>query len=216
MSRLLLSAALSASLLFASIAALAQTDDGSSGTASPGAGDFFQQGMGLLGGLPFGNMFNTSGVSAPSINVGSGSSSTGASIPGAITSLFNSLPGTFDLTPAGTGASSTQNLFSSLFGALPSVSPGASDALSGLGSTSQTLSLQALNMAQSFSSSLQNIFAPQTSTDGSGASNQTNTQNNLTSLMPVSALQGSASSANTTSNNGVVLSIGAVNFNFGQ
>jgi hypothetical protein len=34
--------------------------------------------------------------------------------------------------------------------------------------------------------------------------------------MPVSALQGSASSANTTSNNGVVLSIGAVNFNFGQ
>ncbi len=218
MSRILLSAVMFASLLLAGVSAHAQADDDSATPADSSASSTdnpFLVGMGLLGNMPFGNMFNTSGVSAPSITIGSGSSSTGDSMPGAITSLFSSLPSSLDLTPAATDTSSTQSLFSLLFGGLPSTS-GTSDSSTGLGSTSQSLSMQALNMAQSFSSSLQNIFAPQTSGDGSGASNQTNSQFNLTSLMPVSALQGSAASANTNSNNGAVFSVGAMNFNFGQ
>jgi len=172
-----------------------------------------QDALGLLGGLN-----NVSGVSAPSIAIGSGASSTSSSLSGFVSSLFNPGSSLVDLTSTQANTGSLGSLFESLFGSLASAVPsGTSGSTSGsTPSLSQLFSQQNLNLAPSFSSSIQNILAPLASgTSGQDwAGLQTSVQNNLSALQPVTALQGSASSMNTTTNNGFTLSISGFSFNF--
>jgi len=175
-----------------------------------------QDALGLLGGLSLGGLNNVSGVSAPSIAIGSGASSTSSSLSGFVSSLFNPGSSLLNLTSAQANTGSLGSLFESLFGTLASAVP--SGTSGSTPSLSQLFSQQNLNLAPSFSSSIQNILAPL----ASGASGQdwaglqTSVQNNLSALQPVTALQGSASSMNTTTNNGFTLSISGFSFNFGN
>jgi len=175
-----------------------------------------QDALGLLGGISLGGLNNASGVSAPSIAIGSGASSTSSSLSGFVSSLFNPGSSLLNLTSTQANAGSLGSLFESLFGTLASAVP--SGASGSTPSLSQLFSQQNLNLAPSFSSSIQNILAPLAS-GSSGqdwAGLQTSVQNNLSALQPVTALQGSASSLNTTTNNGFTLSISGFSFNFGD
>lgn len=179
-----------------------------------------QNALGLLGGISLGGLTNVSGVSAPSIAIGSGATSNASSLSGFVSSLFNPGSSLVDLTSTQANTGSLGSLFESLFGTLASAAPsGTSGSTSGsTPSLSQLFSQQNLNLAPSFSSSIQNILSPL----ASGASGQdwaglqTSVQNNLSALQPVTALQGSASSVNTTTNNGFTLSISGFSFNFGD
>jgi hypothetical protein len=203
MSRLLVFMTLLLTLSLTNIQAHAQSDALSDGI------DPLQSLFGLIGGSPQGGLNNVSGVSAPSIAIGSGATSNANSLSGFLSSLFNPTSSTLNLSGLSSGQKSLAGLFESLFGALPGSLP------SGASSLSQGVTLQSLNMAQSFSSSVQNILAPMTSgQDGAGL--QTSTQNNLSATQPITALQGVASSLNTTTNNGLTLSLSGFNFNFGQ
>lgn len=203
MSRLLVFLTLLLTLSLASVEVHAQSDASSDGS------DPLQSLFGLVGGSPQGGLSNVSGVSAPSIAIGSGATSTANSLSGFVSSLFNPAASTLDLSGLSSGQGSLAGLFESLFGELPGSLP------SGASSLSQGVTLQSLNLAQSFSSSVQNILAPMTSgQDGAGL--QTSTQNNLSATQPITALQGAASSLNTTTNNGLTLSLSGFNFNFGQ
>lgn len=203
MSRLFIFLTLLISLFLTNIEAHAQSD------ALSDEIDPLQSLFGLIGGSPQGGLNNVSGVSAPSIAIGSGATSNANSLSGFVSSLFNPTSSTLDLGGLSSGQNSLAGLFESLFGALPGSLP------SGASSLSQGVTLQSLNMAQSFSSSVQNILAPMTSgQDGAGL--QTSTQNNLSATQPITALQGAASSLNTTTNNGMTLSLSGFNFNFGQ
>lgn len=203
MSRLLVFLTLLLTLSLASVEVHAQSDASSDGS------DPLQSLFGLVGGSPQGGLSNVSGVSAPSIAIGSGATSTVNSLSGFVSSLFNPAASTLDLSGLSSGQGSLAGLFESLFGALPGSLP------SGASSLSQGVTLQSLNLAQSFSSSVQNILAPMTSgQDGAGL--QASTQNNLSATQPITALQGAASSLNTTTNNGLTLSLSGFNFNFGQ
>lgn len=173
-----------------------------------------QDALGLLGGISLGGLNNVSGVSAPSIAIGSGAASNTSSLSGFVSSLFNPGSSLLNLTSAQANTGSLGSLFESLFGTLASAVP--SGTSGSTPSLSQLFSQQNLNLAPSFSSSIQNILAPL----ASGASGQdwaglqTSVQNNLSALQPVTALQGSASSVNTTTNNGFTLSISGFSFNF--
>jgi len=177
-----------------------------------------QDALGLLGGISLGGLNNVSGVSAPSIAIGSGATSNANSLSGFVSSLFNPNSSLVDFTSTQANTGSLGSLFESLFGSLASAVPsGTSGSTSGsTPSLSQLFSQQNLNLAPSFSSSIQNILAPLASgTSGQDwAGLQTSVQNNLSALQPVTALQGSASSVNTTTNNGFTLSISGFSFNF--
>lgn len=214
MPRLIVVLAVLAVLCFSGVQARAQSGSLSLNDES------IQDALGLLGGISLGGLNNVSGVSSPSIAIGSGASSTSSSLSGFVSSLFTPASSTLDLSSIQTNMGSLGSLFESLFGSLASAVPsGASGNTSGsTPSLSQLFSQQNLNLAPSFSSSIQNILAPLAS-GSSGqdwAGLQTSVQNNLSALQPVTALQGSASSVNTTTNNGFTLSISGFSFNFGD
>jgi len=210
MPRLIVVLAVLAVLCFPDVKARAQTGGLSLNDET------IQDALGLLGGISLGGLNNASGVSAPSIAIGSGASSTSSSLSGFVSSLFNPASSLLNLTSTQANAGSLGSLFESLFGSLGSAVP--SGASGSAPSLSQLFSQQNLNLAPSFSSSIQNILAPLASgTSGQDwAGLQTSVQNNLSALQPVTALQGSASSVNTTTNNGFTLSISGFSFNFGD
>lgn len=210
MPRLIVVLALLATLCVSGVQARAQSDSLSLDDES------IQNALGLIGGISLGGLNNASGVSAPSIAIGSGATSNASSLSGFVSSLFNPTSSTLDLSSTLANTGSLGSLFESLFGTLASAAPGGTS-----GSTpslSQLLSQQNLNLAPSFSSSIQNILSPIASgaTGQDWAGLQTSVQNNLSALQPVTALQGSASSVNTTTNNGFTLSISGFSFNFGD
>jgi hypothetical protein len=203
MSRLLPLFIILAVVLLAGGECRAQTEDQSSTDGD----NALQSALDLFGSIPLSSLNNVSGVSAPSIAIGSGATSTASSLSGLVSPLFSPSSSVLDLTAGASGQTSLGSWATTT------------------GGLSQAFSSQSLNLAQSFSSSVQNILAPMMS-GASGASGtsglegfgglQTSTQNNLSATQPVTALQGSASSVNTTTNNGFTLSLSGFSFNFGR